>query len=233
MLMVDQINYSGVEIVRCSTENHFHSFVSDLLHQELNKGLCVLPGGQTPREIFQKFSRDYRVKSSHKMLLSDERLIDSSRKESNFKMISETLVGISENPSFVSYWDEINDYGEKLLEKKISEILKENPRSCAFLGIGNDGHTASLFPGYFDVNTERVGFSLRRVDDGFSRFTLSYRTLMSFEKIVFVAKGPDKNNLIRKFLNANSQSESYPFVLFAKNHKNVTIIYEGLEINKK
>ena len=86
--MVDQINYSGVEIVRCSTENHFHSFVSDLLHQELNKGLCVLPGGQTPREIFQKFSRDYRVKSSHKMLLSDERLIDSSRKESNFKMIT-------------------------------------------------------------------------------------------------------------------------------------------------
>lgn len=76
-----------------------------------------------------------------------------------------------------------------------------DPLECVHLGLGPDGHTASLVPGdpVLDVSDRRVAITETSYQ-GHPRMTLTYPALASARKIVWLVTGPDKVDALSKLL---------------------------------
>ena len=121
-------------------------------------GTCsiVLSGGSTPRTLYRLLASEFRGEipwANVQVFWGDERYVPSADPRSNYRMAKETLLdhvpcppaNIHPMPThFPSADVAARDY-ERTLR---SHFVKEWPDfDLVFLGIGDDGHTASLFPG--------------------------------------------------------------------------------------
>ena len=194
--------------------------LSNVLNIEMQKGLCVIPGGSTPKKIYENISK-LNTKKKIKILLSDDRLVDNYNKLSNYKMLIETLK-INFHKEFpLSYYGELKIDGEDKLEKKISLILKRNPINISLLGIGSDGHTASIFSENTNFESSLSSFKTINKNEKFHRYSLSFITLMKSNKIIFLATGNKKNKPLKSFFTNNVDYAKYPFQKFASEHTNI------------
>ena len=118
----------------------------------------ALSGGSTPRGVFKLLTEDEvreRIPWSHVHIFwGDERCVASTHPESNYRMAEETLLTRvpipSENvhriPAERAPEQAASDY-EQTLREALALSKDELPRfDLVFLGMGPDGHTASLFP---------------------------------------------------------------------------------------
>ncbi|MBX9692436.1 MAG: 6-phosphogluconolactonase, partial [Cyanobacteria bacterium] len=120
----------------------------------------VLSGGSTPKALYETLAGEtWRSRIpwlSLRLYLGDERCVDENSDESNFRMIREALikhvpideehifhpVGQAENPEFAAL-----DYERRIREETKTAGLEFPVFDLVLLGLGDDGHTASLFPG--------------------------------------------------------------------------------------
>ncbi|MBN2059825.1 MAG: 6-phosphogluconolactonase [Deltaproteobacteria bacterium] len=76
-----------------------------------------------------------------------------------------------------------------------------------FLGMGNDGHTASLFPGDDSVeNTRRPVVAVKGGDPHVYRLTLTYRVINQAREIIFLVSGKEKARILRSVLEVKSST---------------------------
>lgn len=211
----------NVKLLIYSDLNSLKDDVANLFVKEFNKGLCVVSGGTTPKDIYKKISKKNNFKPKRKILLADDRLVSEISLLSNYSMILKNLfIDFDENFP-LSYYKELQNFNVKSLQKKIKEILKENKLHSSFLGIGSDGHTASLFPKKADFNSESNSFKIKNHFDDFERFTLSYKTLMMSKQIVFIATGSEKNKPLLDFFSNRIDFNKFPFQKLASAHRDV------------
>lgn len=126
----------------------------------------ALSGGQTPRAVYSKLATDPLPWDKTILTFSDERCVPPEDEQSNFRMVSETLLkpaGVPESsvlrmrgeiePS-VAAWQ----YQEQLDALATDRGEKIYQHDLILLGLGDDGHTASLFPGTTALSetTQRV-----------------------------------------------------------------------------
>src|SRR4026207_1988206 len=115
----------------------------------------VLSGGETPRTTYELLAgNEFRSLidwEKVKIFFADERYVSHKDKESNFRMVSETLLHHVPLPP-QNIFPINTDSTPKKDAVKYEEVLKKNfPSSfphfdLVLLGLGEDGHTASLFP---------------------------------------------------------------------------------------
>lgn len=194
--------------------------LSIVLRNELQKGLCVLSGGTTPKNIYKKLSK-FDIKKKIKILLSDDRLVNNFNNLSNYKMIMNSLRLNYFKEFPLSYYDELINFGESTFEKKLSLILTRNPINLSLLGIGSDGHTASIFAENANFDSNLSSFKTVNKNEKFHRYSLSFKTLMKSNKIIFLATGLKKNKPLKSFFTKNFDFIKYPFQKFAYEHSNV------------
>ena len=195
----------------------FRSLYTEELNQFVN-GFCILPGGKTPLPLYDLLNNENKIK----FLISDDRLVDNNNDLSNFKNITGKLKTNNEYP--ISYFDEINLRGINNLNSKLTEISNKNCIDISVLGLGCDSHTASLFPNErANFETNNSGFILKRNEDDFYRFTLSYEYLLSAKKIIFLVVGIDKSIALNAILFGPKDSMLYPAQEFIHKHKNIEI----------
>jgi 6-phosphogluconolactonase len=108
--------------------------------------LLVVSGGSTPRVLFEELSKcklDWRLVT---ILLADERWISAEDANSNESLVRTTLLkNHAAAAKFVSFLDYYPDL--KMTESKIALTLGNLPSyDAVILGMGLDGHTASIFP---------------------------------------------------------------------------------------
>ena len=86
-------------------------------------------------------------------------------------------------------------------ESKVPAYTLPDPLECVHLGLGPDGHTASLVPGdpVLDVSDRRVAITETSYQ-GHPRMTLTYPALASARKIVWLVTGPDKVDALARLL---------------------------------
>ena len=132
--------------------------ISQTILNELEKDLCenaestfIVSGGSSPVQIFKDLSAMEAKWSDINISLVDDRVVDINHKDSNEKLVKELLIkDKAKDASFISICNQPNDL-----------LTLKRPFNVMLLGMGEDGHFASLFPKliqsnpeYFDLKSE-------------------------------------------------------------------------------
>jgi 6-phosphogluconolactonase len=170
------------------------------LTEELLHPLIALSGGSTPRQLFRQFAGEYRDRVPWERITLfqvDERCVPVNHPESNWRMIREELLDKAPVPAaYRMRADEST--GDADYEMILSEQLPTNASGApvfdlVLLGMGADGHTASLFPGTRAVDERKRFVVFNDVPQlKTRRLTLTFPVLESARECWFLVQGADK-----------------------------------------
>jgi 6-phosphogluconolactonase len=184
----------------------------------------ALSGGTTPRRFFEllatpEFSKSIQWSRVH-LFQVDERCVPPDSPQSNYKMIRETLLDRIElpNPNFHRMQAERPDREaaareyENDLRRTLDAPAPEWPRfDMIFLGLGDDGHTASLFPGTSALAEDRVAVCPNYVEKlKMWRMTLTMPVLNAGAHVIFLVAGSEKKDLVRQLLRGPTATPPLP-----------------------
>lgn len=189
---------------------------------ELKKHFTLaLSGGKTPELIFSIIS-DHFSKSAPWQLVhffwSDERCVPPDDQESNYGMAKAKLLDRLKIPSGnIHRIRGEEDPGEEA-ERYSCEIFHNTSPVNGFpvfdmimLGLGDDGHTASIFPGQ-----DHLLISEKACEQAFhpgtmqKRITLTGNVINNADHIVFLITGKKKADVVEKILNNSKEAEQFP-----------------------
>jgi 6-phosphogluconolactonase len=184
----------------------------------------IIPGGKTPRIFYSLLAQKVNNWSNTKFMLSDERLVSKESKHSNYKMIKNDLIDkikLDQKPSIINYsfGDKSKEETSCILENNITQY--SNP-ALAILGLGDDGHTASLFPGFPKIfnETTRAFINVKNRNEPFTRVSLTFPMLMKSNEIMFLISGQKKAHALKMCLEGNYNPINYPAQYLFKNFTN-------------
>jgi 6-phosphogluconolactonase len=182
----------------CSLINYFIN--------DFNKCTLVLSGGKTPKKLFEILSGTYRESvnwSKVYFFWGDERCVPPDDSESNFRMANEYLLSKINVPK-----ENIFRIPSEKPPAEAAEEYEQNMRSffgdksfpsfdIVLLGIGNDGHTASLFPETEVLEIKDKWTAAVYVEKLKSqRITLTYPVFNNSKNILLLADGKSKSDII-------------------------------------
>ena len=174
---------------------------------------AALSGGTTPAGLYRRLAvseRDDLWCRTH-IFLVDERFVSFEEMESNYRMIRQTLLSRVNIPDYNIHpipTDTVSPESAALkYEDDIIYFFKTEkglpPRfDLVILGIGDDGHTASLFPGTMAVS-EAVRLSVAVTPPDISkkdRVSITLPVINNADHIIFLATGDEKAGVLREVL---------------------------------
>ncbi|MBK8551208.1 MAG: 6-phosphogluconolactonase [Ignavibacteria bacterium] len=168
----------------------------------------ALSGGNTPKLLFEVLAENYRNEidwRSVNFYWVDERCVRPDDSESNFGMTEKYLLNKIEIP--VENVHRVSGENEPEEEAiRYSQVLKENltiennfPRfDLTLLGMGDDGHTASIFPDQMEIldSNEICAVAVHPVS-GQKRITLTGRVINNSDRVYFLVTGKSKSDIIK------------------------------------
>ena len=173
----------------------------------------ALSGGSTPKAIFESLSKEpYPSEIDWTKVLffwSDERSVPPTDPDSNFKMAMTAglkRLSISSNHIFRMEAEANIEANAKSYEHTIREVLHKNPFDLVMLGMGEDGHTASLFPETEALKeTDKWVVANKIPQKNTTRMTLTYPCINEALNIVIYVLGKSKEVMVSKvFLEKHS-----------------------------
>jgi 6-phosphogluconolactonase len=177
-----------------------------------NKGYfsAALSGGKTPAVFYKKLSgrKTFPWEKTH-VFIVDERFVPYESDENNYHMINRTLlrhVNIAARNVHPILTSELSpEAAAERYEEDIASYCRtvrtRFPRfDLILLGIGEDGHTASLFPGTRSLKeTRHWAVSVHPPDTSKrERITLTFPAINNAENIIFLAEGANKARIIKE-----------------------------------
>ncbi|QLG43924.1 6-phosphogluconolactonase [Costertonia aggregata] len=184
----------------------------------------ALSGGSTPKIVFDKLASDYADKMDWQKIhfyWGDERCVPPTDNDSNYKMTAEHLLSKIDIPS-----ENIHRIkGEKVPvyeADRYSAVLKENlpeinaiPQfDLVILGMGDDGHTASIFPHEIHLwDSQRLCEVATHPDSGQNRVSITGKLINNAKSVVFLVTGASKASKITEIIGRQKDFEKYPATL--------------------
>ena len=181
----------------------------------------ALSGGKTPLALYRILGSEYRDTipwwQVH-LFWGDERFVPQDDPQSNYGQASNELIRnipIPESnvhPMPVDLHDP--EVAAREYERELKNFFKTDPPifDLILLGVGNDGHTASLFPGSPSLKErDRWVVSVVAPIEPPRRLSLTIPVLCSAQTVLFLVSGSDKRQIVREvFSGHNDASETYP-----------------------
>ncbi len=194
-----------ISIAQSAIANHGHFFVA-------------LSGGSTPKAIFDYLTIGIHAKeidwSKVHLFWSDERAIPPDHPDNNYRMAMHAgldKMGIPKGQIYRMHAEDDIEENALRYEKTIRDVLKGKPFDLILLGMGEDGHTASLFP-----HTEGLKVRDRLVIANFIPEKKCWRMTMTFEcinhasHIAIYVLGASKKFTLAKVLSTPDESDLFP-----------------------
>lgn len=180
----------------------------------------ALSGGSTPRGLYELLTREPYASSIEwqrwQVFFGDERGVPPDHPESNFRMAKEALfdhVALPQGRVHRLRGEAQLEEAAAAYEKTLRQTLGESPAlDLVLLGIGADGHTASLFPGTPALGEERRWVVAVRTGApaGTPRLTMTLPLLNQARSIVFLATDAAKAEMVRRAIAPHSSEPAIP-----------------------
>ena len=188
----------------------------------------ALSGGSTPKALYSLLaSPEYQNRldwARIHLFWGDERCVPPDHPESNYRMVLESLLSKIHLPAenihrMVGEKDPATaavDY-ERELRVFFQSAESAAPRfDLILLGLGEDGHTASLFPGSAAVNERQRWVATVYVERlKAHRLTLTLPVINAAAQVTFLVSGQSKSAVVKEILGKNPAPANYPAALVA------------------
>jgi 6-phosphogluconolactonase len=160
----------------------------------------ALSGGSTPRRAYELAAELEPDWSPAEVWWADERCVPSDDERSNYRLAREALLDrLAVSPRAVHRVP--GELAPQEAARRYDDELRGVTLDLVFLGIGADGHTASLFPHHEALEEEeRLAVALERPD--VARVTLTPPPLSAARHIVFLVVGDEKAEAVRRAFGA-------------------------------
>lgn len=181
----------------------------------------ALSGGKTPLGFYSHLAARYSERIKWEKVLffwGDERCVEPDSDESNYKAAFETLlanVPVPDNNVF-----RIRGEADPVVEaEQYSEVVGMNVAAfndtpqfdLMILGMGPDGHTASIFPDSVRLFRSNKLYEVSaRPSTGQKRITVTGRLINNSSKVIFLITGEEKAELVARITSGEPGSEKYP-----------------------
>ncbi len=181
----------------------------------------ALSGGSTPKSLYALLAEKYGNFAWNRTFLffGDERHVPPDHPDSNYRMVKESLLAKLQMPAenIFRVKAENPDASAAALdyEKQMRQFFKPQPGEIPrfdliLLGMGPDGHTASLFPGSEGLNEQSHWVVANWVEKFKThRITLTFPVLNSASEVMFIASGGDKAGMVQQVLEGKN-TPPYP-----------------------
>lgn len=205
--------------------------------QRKDRFTLVLSGGSTPKKLHELLASNaykYRIDWSRiHCFWGDERFVPFNDDRNNAKMAFDTLLehvpvlkehvhimqteNITPEDSAKAYEAVLKEYfPEAATSKETSTVNREpgtiNSFDLVLLGMGDDGHTLSLFPGKKEVieETKKLCTSLWLESQNMYRVTLTYPIVNQSAAVAFLVTGSNKVKALHEVLEGTRSPDRYP-----------------------
>jgi len=199
-----KISADATRLIEAATEH----FISSARASIAKRGVfhVALAGGSTPKGLYQKLATSPYVEQIDwarvHLFFGDERCVLPTHDDSNFKMAREAMIehlpipqqNVHRMPTEEGVAPDVAiSYG-----RTMQEVLQEQPLDLVLLGLGPDGHIASLFPdtAALDV-TETMTTSLYVEKFESWRVTMTYPTINAARQVIVFIAGEAKAAIVK------------------------------------
>jgi 6-phosphogluconolactonase len=182
--------------------------------QRRGQATLAVSGGSTPVPLFERLAEMDLAWSKVTVYLVDERWVETSSPDSNENLVRCHLLQKKAAAAvFVGMKNQAARAvdGEADCEKRLRML--PSPSDCLLLGMGNDGHTASLFPGAsglksaMDIHSGRLCMTIRPPVTPHERMTLTLPAILNSRQLILLLQGEEKKKTLARAREAGDVSE--------------------------
>lgn len=200
---------------------HFAAAAADLLAEALRARALekpdeapvslVLSGGSTPGPVYERLARAPGVPWSRVgIYFADERAVAPDDARSNYRLVRESLLDLLPEPAGAVHRmeAELPDLEEAAARY---ERLLPDPIDALVLGVGEDGHTASLFPGstHLEERPRRIAVAQSSLTPR-TRMTITPRVIRTAERVFVLVRGAAKAKAVALALSGPQDPSACP-----------------------
>ncbi len=199
----------------------FAQLLIDKINKSKNNFNIALSGGTTPKNIFEYLAAHHQNTIGwHKVKFfwGDERCVPPTDSESNYKMAYESLLSRLQIPASNIFrirgendpQYEATEYSE-IVKKQLPQINNIPKFDLIMLGLGEDGHTASIFPNQKNLlDSDKIYATAVHPETGQKRITLTGKVINNASTIVFIVTGNNKAKVVDEIINQKDNYKNYP-----------------------
>lgn len=174
-----------------------------------------LSGGSTPGALYKALAQEKDLPFERiEFYQVDERYVPKDHVDSNYRLISETLLKpLAQRFKAFHFFDtslalpaSLQKYEEAL------QVIPGNQLDLIILGIGPDGHTASLFP-HSPALQEKIKLTAHTTTDQFAihdRLTVTFPFILKSKQILVLLKGKEKQSIVDELLSSQKNIQGLP-----------------------
>lgn len=230
--MVQHMNFQTItrphDFINVSSD-----FILKIIREKKTRVNIALSGGSTPQKTYESLAKKLSFmpfKNQLHFYQVDERYVAATNKDSNQKMISEAFAILTDNTHnpliHFHFFDTSLPIKDSL--KKYSKELPKTPFDLIVLGIGPDGHTASLFPAAKNAtnykalttkstlaHTTTTNFPVK------DRLTITFSTILKSKNLLILLK--EKPEILTELKTPTKSTQEFPAHKLTK-HKKLSIL---------
>ena len=198
---------------------------------EAGSAVIAVSGGTTPAKFFGQLGKHKDIDwDKVTVTLVDERWVDETSDRSNANLVNEKML---QGPAAVAHFIPLYAGGDEPTPAAVTRTGKAikalpHPFAAIVLGMGNDGHTASFFPGGDTLaealTSEGPALAIRAPGAGEPRITLTLKTLMQTRRLYLHIEGEEKAATLERAL-GDGPVEDMPIRAFLRENAMPLTVY--------
>lgn len=211
-------------VQRFATLEHLITGAADAIAEIIHEAVAArgtvhiaLAGGSTPTPIYHRLATMPLPWERVELWFGDERNVPPDHPMSNFLMMRTALLDVMGDARVHRIQGETNPVdAATAYERELVDALGTPPQlDLVLLGLGTDGHTASLFPGTPALRETDRWVIANPTSTGEPRITLTPKTICAARHVRFLVVGPSKASVLAEVLEGARDPERLPSQLIA------------------